>query len=125
LPFGDEAFDIVVSSQVIEHTAELNCVQEATRVCRTGGTVVVGTPDYATLWWPITERLYALARPSAYADEHIMHYTRQSLLKEMQRCGCEIQEWAYVGGGELIVKGLKQRHLPEGDGPCRLRLNQD
>ena len=79
LPFGDEQFDIVVSSQVIEHTPELNCVQEAARVCRTGGVVVIGTPDYATFWWPVTERLYALARPTAYADEHIMHYTRASL----------------------------------------------
>ena len=125
LPFAGEQFDIVVSSQVIEHTAELNCVQEAVRVCRTGGTVVIGTPDYATFWWPVTERLYALARPTAYADEHIMHYTRASLTREMERCGCEVQECRYVGGGELIVKAVKRRHLPEGEGPCELRLNQD
>ncbi len=125
LPFGDEQFDIVVSSQVIEHTPELNCVQEAARVCRTGGVVVIGTPDYATFWWPVTERLYALARPTAYADEHIMHYTRASLCKEMERCGCEIEECCYVGGGELIVKAAKRRHLPQGDGPTELRLNQD
>ena len=125
LPFADEQFDIVVSSQVIEHTAELNCIQEAARVCRTGGVLVIGTPDYATFWWPVTERLYGLARPSAYADEHVMHYTRQSLAREVERCGCEIEECRYVGGGELIAKAIKRRHLPEGLGPSELRLNQD
>ncbi|MEA3364869.1 MAG: methyltransferase domain-containing protein [Candidatus Hydrogenedentes bacterium] len=125
LPFADEQFDIVLSSQVIEHTAELNCVQEAARVCKTGGTLVIGTPDYATFWWPITERLYGLARPTAYADEHIMHYTRQSLTREIERCGGEVEECRYVGGGELIVKAVKRRHLPDGDGPSELVLNQD
>lgn len=125
LPFADEQFDTVLSSQVIEHTAELNCVQEAARVCKTGGTLVIGTPDYATFWWPVIERLYALARPTAYADEHIMHYTRDSLTREIERCGCEVQECSYVGGGELIVKAVKRRHLPEGDGPTELVLNQD
>lgn len=125
LPFADEQFDTVLSSQMIEHTAELNCVQEAVRVCRRGGVVVIGTPDYSTLWWPIIERLYALLRPSAYADEHIMHYTRASLIRELKRCGCEIEECAYVCRSELIVKAVKRRHLPKGDGPCTLRLNRD
>lgn len=125
LPFADEKFDTVLSSQVIEHTAELNCVQEAARVCKTGGTLIVGTPDYGTFWWPVIERLYALARPTAYADEHIMHYTRDSLTKEIERCGCEVEECSYVGGGELIVKAVKRRHLPRGDRPTELVLNQD
>ena len=46
LPFGDEAFDVVLSFQVIEHVEdELHYLREARRVLAPGGVLVVITPD--------------------------------------------------------------------------------
>jgi len=52
LPFDDEAFDMVISSECIEHTADpLGAVAEMSRVCRVGGIVCLTTPN--KLWYPI------------------------------------------------------------------------
>jgi SAM-dependent methyltransferase len=107
LPFPDDAFDAVISSQVIEHTRETTCISEAVRVLRPGGTLVLGTPDYATFWWPVTERIYGWVKSGGYADEHVTHYTRAGLFEELKRLGCEVLEWRYIGGGELIIKARK------------------
>jgi len=108
LPFPDACFDAVISSQVIEHTTETTCISEAVRVLRPGGTLVLGTPDYATFWWPVTERIYGWVKSGGYADEHVTHYTRAGLTAELERLGCDVLDWRYIGGGELIMKARKR-----------------
>jgi ubiquinone/menaquinone biosynthesis C-methylase UbiE len=52
LPFPDESFDLVVSSECIEHTPDpLAAIRQMCRVCRPGGTVCLTTPN--KLWYPI------------------------------------------------------------------------
>ncbi|MDX9972657.1 MAG: methyltransferase domain-containing protein [FCB group bacterium] len=108
LPFADDTFDAVISSQVIEHTRETTCISEAVRVLRPGGTLVLGTPDYATFWWPFTEAIYGFVKRGGYADEHVTHYTRAGLIEELGKLNCEVLEWRYIGGGELIIKSKKK-----------------
>lgn len=108
LPFADDTFDAVISSQVIEHTRETTCISEAARVLRPGGTLVVGTPDYATFWWPVTERIYGIVKSGGYADEHVTHYTRESLTQAITSCDCEVLDYRYIGGGELIIRARKK-----------------
>lgn len=108
LPFPDAYFDAVISSQVIEHTAERTCIEEAVRVLRPEGTLVLGTPDYGTFWWPITEKIYGWVKRGGYADEHITHYTYASLEEELTKLGCDIVAHRYIGGGELIIKARKR-----------------
>jgi ubiquinone/menaquinone biosynthesis C-methylase UbiE len=48
LPFTDETFDAVVSVGAIEYFPSPNrAVKEMTRVCKTGGVVVIGVPEVA------------------------------------------------------------------------------
>jgi SAM-dependent methyltransferase len=101
LPFADEAFDTVICSQVIEHTLEGTCVSECVRVLKPGGVLVIGTPDYGRMWWPMWERLYEMVKPHGYVIEHIAHYTYASLVGEVTGAGCEVLEHAYIAGGEL------------------------
>ena len=46
LPYGDESFDVVVLTEVIEHLVEYRTVMyEAARVVKRGGAVIVTTPN--------------------------------------------------------------------------------
>ncbi|MDD5327555.1 MAG: class I SAM-dependent methyltransferase [Phycisphaerae bacterium] len=52
LPFADESFDIVISSECIEHTLHPEqAIREMCRVCRSGGLVCVTSPN--RLWYPV------------------------------------------------------------------------
>lgn len=107
LPFAAETFDTVISSQVIEHTPEDTCIRECLRVLKPGGTLILGTPDYGRIWWPIIEKIYGFVKRGGYADEHITHYTLAMLLGELRERGCHIEDYKYICGGELIIKATK------------------
>lgn len=50
LPFADEAFDVVLCNQVLEHVKELFwLVSELARVCKVGGHLVLGVPNLGSL----------------------------------------------------------------------------
>lgn len=52
LPFRDGVFDLVLSSECIEHTPDPErALREMSRVCRPGGTVCVTTPNRR--WYPV------------------------------------------------------------------------
>lgn len=113
LPIASDSIDVLVHSQVIEHIPyDRSIFTEMNRVLRKGGTLVVGTPDYGRVQWRVTEALYGLLMPSGYADDHVTHYTRQSLIEELARVGFGIRRYAYVGGGELIIEAVKREDLP-------------
>ena len=108
LPFMSASFDTLICSQVIEHVpAPLVDWTEMHRVLVPGGTLVVGTPDYATLAWPLLERLYGLVHPRGYVHEHINRYTAASLRAALEAHGFAVHAEAYVGAGELIVRASK------------------
>lgn len=109
LPFADGAFETVVCSQVIEHVPyALVDWTEMSRVLVHGGTLVIGTPDYATFTWRALEWAYGIVHPKGYVHEHINQYTALSLAAELHRHGFEITGTAYVGGGELIYRARRQ-----------------
>jgi dolichol-phosphate mannosyltransferase len=110
LPFKDDSFDCVISSEVIEHIPFDDVLfTEMRRVLRTDGTLILGTPDYATLGWRIIEPVYGFLIPGGYHDEHITHYTQSTLTDILQRHGFKVEETAYVGGSEMIMKCRKKQ----------------
>lgn len=51
LTFSNDAFDVVISSECIEHTTDpRRAVHELLRVCRTGGFLVITCPNRAWHW---------------------------------------------------------------------------
>ena len=59
LPFADRAFDVVLSTEVLEHTPEpLDGLRELTRVVRPGGRLILTTPG--RLWQPVVRAASAL-----------------------------------------------------------------
>lgn len=116
LPARDASFDCVVCSQVIEHIpADPAIFDELVRVLRPGGLLILGTPDYDTIGWQTIEPLYGFFAPGGYKDEHITHYTLQSLTELAARYNLEILETGYVCRSELILalrKGAASRKVP-------------
>lgn len=105
LPFKDDSFDCLISSQVIEHIPYDEALfAEMRRVLRPGGTLIIGTPDYDTLGWRIIEPLYGLLMPGGYRDEHITHYTHRSLTDILASRGFMLEQTAYVAGSEMIMR---------------------
>ncbi len=108
LPFKDNSFDCVISSQVIEHIQyDESLFNEMRRVLRTGGTLILGTPDYATIGWRIIEPVYGFLIPGGYKDEHITHYTQEKLRQILERHGFAVDEAAYIARSELILRCRK------------------
>jgi ubiquinone/menaquinone biosynthesis C-methylase UbiE len=108
LPFADEAFDAVICSEVIEHIPRGSIhLGDMVRVLATGGTLVLGTPDYGRWIWRALEGLYKKIFPQGYATEHINPYTRRELRKEIERLGMTVLDVQYVGGSEMIFRAEK------------------
>jgi dolichol-phosphate mannosyltransferase len=108
LPFRSGVFDVVVSSQVIEHLVpDPEIFNELVRCIRPGGLLVLGTVDYGGWQWPLIERAYGAVKPTGYADEHITHYTRRSLFDLIARLGLIVEDHQYILGGEIIIKARK------------------
>jgi dolichol-phosphate mannosyltransferase len=103
LPFADASFDGVICSEVIEHIpAEERPFDELARVLKTGGRLILGTPDYDRWQWRLLEWIYGRVSPGGYADEHITHYSRANLSAYLQGKGFAIDSVDYVGGSEMI-----------------------
>jgi len=108
LPFKSNTFDCVISSQVIEHIPPDEVLfRELYRVLKPGGTLVIGTPDYGTIGWRIIEPIYGFLVPGGYRDEHITHYTRQSLTDILVRGGFSYEDSTYIVRSELIMRFRK------------------
>jgi SAM-dependent methyltransferase len=107
LPFADESFDCVVCSQVIEHMPiDRQPLGELVRVLKPNGTLVVGTPDYATRAWRIIEPLYGTLKPGGYKDEHVTHFTRASLVRLLHLLGCRVDVTSCTFG-DLTLMAIK------------------
>jgi ubiquinone/menaquinone biosynthesis C-methylase UbiE len=112
LPFPDESYSCVLCSQVIEHVPmEPSMLDELCRVLKPGGRLVLGTPDYDRWEWVWIEKAYGFCAPGGYADEHISHYTRRSLIEHFQQRGYTHEATRYILRGELILAFRKPLRL--------------
>lgn len=119
LPFADQSFGQVVCSEVIEHIPRpLISFSEMDRVLRPGGTLVVGTPDYGRLWWPMIEAVYRVLMPGGYADEHVTHFTHDGLRREIEALGYTHLATRTILGAEMVLKFRKLGALRAADRPC-------
>lgn len=87
LPFSDESFDVVVSSECIEHTDEpLTAIREMVRVLKPGGYLFLSTPNW--LWrWSITVAEALGVRKFAGIENFLR---RSEIKREFQSLNVEI-----------------------------------
>lgn len=73
LPFGDGSFDAVVSTQVYEYVANVDsALEEARRVLRPGGRLLVVDTDWDSIVWHGADPVLA-ARVLKAWEEHLAH----------------------------------------------------
>lgn len=94
LPYLSNQFDLVFSMDVVEHIQDdLIFIKEHLRVCKPGGEIIIGTPNY----WRITNILLMLfgrlkyprnMGPDSYGDcIHLREYTKKDLVNLVIKAG--------------------------------------
>lgn len=116
LPFGDASFDVVWAGEVIEHVADTSrWLSEVRRVLRSGGTLLLSTPDHG----PLSRLWMALSR-SAFEErfnprsDHLRFYTSRALADLYADFGFEDVEVFAAGGlpgarRVLLASGRRSR----------------
>ena len=93
LPFEDNSFDAVTSIEVIEHIHPYfanRYLQEAMRVLKPSGKLIVTTPNYRS-FWPLIEFVLEKLSPVKYHEQHISKFTPNSAVKFLETAGLEVK----------------------------------
>lgn len=90
LPFDDETFEFVISSECIEHTSDpIKAITEMCRVCTPGGTICITTPN--KLWYPVLLLSQKLAIRKFSGLEHwIYPCTARKVLRKQGFCDIKL-----------------------------------
>jgi ubiquinone/menaquinone biosynthesis C-methylase UbiE len=93
LPYGDSAFDLVTSFQVIEHVEDVDgYLRELSRVARPGGRILLTTPNRTT-------RLADGERP--WNRYHLREYDAAGLGEALRRVFAEVEVFGVRGSEEM------------------------
>lgn len=86
LPFGNQSFDQVVGLDIFEHIDDdLTAFEEALRVLRPNGTLVLSVPAYRSLWGPHDVALH-----------HFRRYRLSEVESKLKSVGFEIERGSYA-----------------------------
>ena len=93
LPLKDDSFDCVLMSEVIEHLeAPQISIREAARVLRSGGRLLITTPNYRSFWplmeWTVDRLNMA---PKMAGEQHISRFDPSSLKSLLTESGLTME----------------------------------
>lgn len=89
LPFDDATFDVVITSEVLEHIPDdVSAITELTRVLRPGGRLVATVPSWfpEIVNWKLSDEYHAPAVPGG----HVRIYARTELAAKLRAAGLDV-----------------------------------
>jgi len=90
LPFKNESFDCVTALDVVEHTHNfIETIGEISRVMKTSGLLIVGTPITDTVEGKIWGKVFD------WDKSHFNKPTREGLFNALEQAGFEVSEYHY------------------------------
>lgn len=90
IPLPNASFDILMSTQVIEHIADHQLlINESYRILKPGGYLIISGPMY----WPIHEEPYDFFRFTKYGFRHLLTRAGYTVIEERTNGG----KWALCG----------------------------
>ncbi len=107
-PFADEEFDVIFSTEVIEHViGTYEMFAEMNRVLKKGGYLILTTPYYGL----IKGLLIILFRFNEHMKNnikggHIRFFSRGLLEDVLADCGFSVRQVDYIGRVRYIAKGM-------------------
>ncbi|MBE0595406.1 MAG: methyltransferase domain-containing protein [Gemmatimonadales bacterium] len=92
LPYPDEAFDVVVSTQVLEYVPDVDAaLAEFNRVLRVGGRVALLDTDWDSVVWHSSDRA-RMSRILTAWEEHAAHaFLPRTLAKRLKRADFQVE----------------------------------
>ena len=116
LPFAGASFDLVVMNQVIEHLEEpREVVAELARALAPGGCLLVATPNFGGVGWPLVERTYHrwFVRDFDAEENHVTHYRHENLRADLST-DLAVESVATVCAGLILVGTARKLEVPSG-----------
>lgn len=96
VPFASGAFDLVLALDVIEHLDDdVGLLEQAARLCRPGGRMIVAVPAFPMLWSRHDETF-----------EHRRRYRAAGLRRAIEAAGLEIDRITYTNAFVFPVAAL-------------------
>lgn len=89
LPFADESFDVVITSEVLEHIqGDVDALAEMARVLKPGGRFAATVPSWfpEVLNWKLSDEYHAPKSPGG----HVRIYTATELRAKMRAAGLDV-----------------------------------
>ena len=98
LPIPGASFDCIILSEVIEHLEDPQIsIREAARVLRSGGRLLVTTPNYRS-FWPVMEWVVDRTNmtPKMAGEQHISRFNPAMLHRLLLDCGLGIEYFGTI-----------------------------
>lgn len=90
-----EYFDVVILNHTLEHMKNpVSVLRKVKKILKTGGIVFVDVPNFGGLSAKIMGKKWPFISP----EEHIFHFTPQTLGKVLQKSGFKVKSWKTQSG---------------------------
>jgi SAM-dependent methyltransferase len=89
LPFADDSFDVVITSEVLEHIQDdVTAIAEMVRVLKPGGRFAATVPSWSpeVINWKLSDEYHAPKSPGG----HVRIYTKTELMAKLRSAGLAV-----------------------------------
>lgn len=104
--------DVVMAVEVIEHLPDYlsagGFILSMSDATKTGGTVIIATPDYSKPLWKFIERVYGVLMPSAYASDHKVRFNEKTLIEACKTYGLVHTQTSRILGCDMVCRFTKK-----------------